>query len=51
MGFAGVDQFRVIIMEDGQETHLLDFPKDTTFICDGLEKRLGAIEGIRWQVG
>ncbi len=51
MGFAGVDQFRVIIMEDGQETHLLDFPKDTTFICEGLEKRLGAIEGIRWQVG
>ncbi len=50
-GFAGVDQFRVIITQEGEETHLLDFPKDTTFICDGLEKRLSGIEGIRWHIG
>lgn len=49
-GFAGTDQFRVIILDGDQETHLLDFPKHTTLICDGLEKRLSAIEGIRWQI-
>jgi len=49
-GFSGVDEFRVIIMQDDQETHLLDFPNHKTFICVGLQNKLSQIEGIRWQI-
>jgi len=48
-GFAGVDQFRVLILRDGRETHVLDFPHLTTLICAGLDERLSKIEGIQWR--
>jgi DNA polymerase-3 subunit alpha len=43
--FPGNDRFQIIILENGQETYLMEFPDKTTGCCEALLTRLRALVG------
>ncbi|MFQ3565764.1 MAG: DNA polymerase III subunit alpha [Aggregatilineales bacterium] len=43
--FPGGDRFQIIILENGQETYLMEFPDKTTGCCEALLTRLRALVG------
>lgn len=47
--FPGIDQLQVILVEDGVDMYLMEFPNRTTKYCDDLVQALNAIENTQVQ--
>ncbi len=45
----GHDHFEIVIVADGVETHLMEFPNGTTQYCDRLIKELSDLDGVDLQ--